>query len=267
MASGAAATTVFTAFSRFSMPCRKPRSLKKPWSMATSKQRLDRALNRRLARYVFIKSFQQALLPAVHTEIAAVRLSRRATVPPFGHPAQRLLQFGDSGGLVQDAVHVQRQVLLSFHQRGPAGHHDDRRGGRFLFEDLGQLTTIEMRHAQISNDSVKWFAVFFGGPERVQSALAAIGDVDLVAVAFQNFLEQFAQQRFVTDEQNSHRRHGHGSGWAFDEGGLGGFAHREDQAHGGAFTGPAVDFDGAVVTLYHAINHRQTKAGAELSFG
>ena len=53
-AAGAAATSVFTAPSKSSIPCKKPRSLKKPWSTATSKQRFDFELNNRFRRYCFM---------------------------------------------------------------------------------------------------------------------------------------------------------------------------------------------------------------------
>ncbi len=55
MASGPASTSVATTWRMSSMPCRKPGWLKKPWSTATSKQRLDEALKRRLRRYCFMR--------------------------------------------------------------------------------------------------------------------------------------------------------------------------------------------------------------------
>src|SRR5882672_5044938 len=55
MASGAASTIVFTAFSRSSMPPRKAPSLKKPWSTATSKHFPVRAKSR------FMRAFRKPI--------------------------------------------------------------------------------------------------------------------------------------------------------------------------------------------------------------
>src|SRR6266545_2260863 len=111
----------------------------------------------------------------------------------LGQLAQYRLQFSDVGRLVQNAIHTHGQLLFSLHRRGPAGHHDDGSGWRFLFYNLRQLATVEMGHSQIRDDHVEGSALLVGGAKSVQSDPATVGNLNLMTVAFENLLEQFPQ--------------------------------------------------------------------------
>ena len=96
--------------------------------------------------------------------------------------------------------------------------------------------------------------------------MAAIADLDRVAVALQQFLEQLAQQRFVVNTEDLQRL------WCGtvvfrDRAAVGGFAHGKDQSECGAFAQFALDFNSALVPFHDTIDHREAQAGATFAFG
>ena len=81
-------------------------------------------------------------------------------------------------------------------------------------------------------------------------------------VEFKNFLQHFAQERFIVDAENPDRD-GLCRLWLLRRGiRLRRPAKRKDHAHERAFARLAFDFDCPLVALHHAVNHRQTETGA-----
>ena len=100
------------------------------------------------------------------------------------------------------------------------------------------------------------------GTEHFQALAAAWSDADLIMIAFQTVVEEFAHGGFIVnaeDAKGEARRKAGGYGPGRGKGGL---DNGEDEADAGALARRAFDFDGAFVALHHAVNHGQSEAGS-----
>src|SRR5437763_1398725 len=123
-----------------------------------------------------------------------------------------------------------------------------------------------MRHSEIGNDNIERFTTSTSRAKSRQTGLAAISDLHLVTITFQNVFEQFAQHRLIIDAENLQRCwRSYLFGGSLSIGPP--FANGKYQAHGSSVPWLAFDLNLAFVPLNHAINHRQTQASATPAFG
>jgi hypothetical protein len=105
-----------------------------------------------------------------------------------------------------------------------------------------------------------------GKSKGVETGLAAVTDFDRVAVAFQQLLKKFAQERFVINAEDLQRREWAGVFLRFTFC-VNHFANGQDEAKDCAFADFTLNFDGAFVAFCDAINHGEAEPGAALAFG
>ena len=88
----------------------------------------------------------------------------------------------------------------------PAGEQDDRDCGRNGFDGGGYRSSVHVRHSQIGDHDREGLGCFFGGDERIDAGLSALGGDNGMTVLAQCCLQGLEQHRIVVDQQNPQTR-------------------------------------------------------------
>lgn len=177
------------------------------------------------------------------------------------------MEVADAGRFVKEEIDRGAQVGLGMHETAPAGHHDDRSCGRLAFHNMSELSAVDGRHSQVSDHGVESLIAPGRGEEGIQPGLTAVSQGHVVTFALEDFLHQFANQRFVVDEQNTECGEWIGRCGSRHGVGIGREPAGEGQADGGTAGGLTFDFEVALVALDDAIDHGEAEAGSALVFG
>src|ERR1700722_1288084 len=124
-----------------------------------------------------------------------------------------------------------------------------------------------MRYAEIGDDGGERVTTLVCNAKHFDPAQAAVGDTDLVSVLLEHSTQGFQNDGVIVHNENAQRLHGLRSRRRFcaiDALALLGW---ENEANRRALADFAVNLNLGTMTLDHAVNHRQAKAGPARALG
>ena len=92
----------------------------------------------------------------------------------FGHFGKGFNEVRELRWFCHDGVDLRWDVAFLFEHCPPPGEQDHGRCGRFCLDGLRDLSAIDVRHTEVGNDDIEWFAALLCRLEGIQARLAAL---------------------------------------------------------------------------------------------